>query len=110
TVAAANYELAPLPLIGRILYEYWTNVSDLWDPTWDSKVGEHPDGVEYLASFEAAGKSGDNFGELIRGYLHPPTTGDYTFWIASAKSSQANFFRPSKPKRRRSDENKQANR
>jgi len=25
----------------------------------------------------------DNYGSRIRGYVHPPTTGDYTFWIAS---------------------------
>jgi len=97
-VAAANYELAALPVTGHILYEYWTNVSGLWDPAWDSKVSEHPDHVEYLALFEAAGKSEDNFGERIRGYVHPPKTGDYTFWIAGDGFARFALSRDDQPR------------
>ena len=83
-VSAANYELAALPQTGSILREYWTNSPGKLKRriTWESGLSAQPDGVEYLAIFEARGKSGGNFGERIRAYLHPPKTGDYTFWIA----------------------------
>jgi hypothetical protein len=96
--AAPNAELAALPQTGSILYEYWTNVSGIFDPTWDVKLGDHPDGMEYLALFEAKGKSGDNFGERIRGYVHPPKTGDYTFWIAGDGFATFKLSRDDQPR------------
>ncbi len=42
-----------------------------------------PSGRDIRPSFEAPSNWGDYNLTRMRGYLHPPMTGDYTFWIAS---------------------------
>jgi hypothetical protein len=42
-----------------------------------------PTGWQLLASFETPSHWGDYYGSRVRGYLIPPETGDYTFWIAA---------------------------
>ena len=71
---------------GEIMREVWeniggTSVSDLTDnaaypdsPTWASLVTALEQPEEDL---------GADFGSRIHGYLHPATSGDYTFWIAA---------------------------
>ncbi len=39
------------------------------------------------SSFESETDLADNYGAVMRGYLIPPTTGNYTFWIASDDNS-----------------------
>ncbi len=46
------------------------------------------DVVDVITSFETPLKYGMRYGARIRGYLHPPVTGDYTFWIASHDQSE----------------------
>jgi hypothetical protein len=41
-----------------------------------------------LTSLEAPTDWADNYGTRIRGYLYPPTSGNYTFWIASDDNGQ----------------------
>lgn len=85
-VAANNYELAALPATGRILREYWTNVPGEFYVTYllsNSNYPDHPSGRDYLSKLETSSNSGTNYGARIRGYLLPPTTGDYTFWITA---------------------------
>ncbi len=43
---------------------------------------------EVRNSFEAPTGLGEYYLTRMRGYLHPPVTGEYTFWIASDNSSQ----------------------
>jgi signal transduction histidine kinase len=47
-----------------------------------------PAGSERLAAFESASKGQTNYLARVRGYVHPPTTGTYRFWIASDDSSE----------------------
>jgi signal transduction histidine kinase len=47
-----------------------------------------PSGWDIRASFEAPSNWGEYHLTRMRGYLHPPVTGDYTFWIASDNSSE----------------------
>jgi signal transduction histidine kinase len=47
-----------------------------------------PSGRELRGSFEAPTGCGDYYLARMRGYLHPPTTGEYSFWIASDNSSE----------------------
>jgi signal transduction histidine kinase len=47
-----------------------------------------PSGSDLRSSFEAPSNWGDNHLTRMRGYLHPPVTGEYTFWIASDNSSE----------------------
>lgn len=60
------------------------NVSDL---TGSAAFPNSPDQETFLTSFDGGGYS-ENYGSTIRGYLIPPTTGAYTFYIASDDSGQ----------------------
>jgi hypothetical protein len=88
-VAAPKYELLAQPLTGSILREYWTNlisdsnIMNIALLTQDPSFPDHPSGREYLNRFEAPSHWGHNYGARICGFLHPPTTGDYAFWIAN---------------------------
>ena len=42
-----------------------------------------PDSVENLASTETPSNLDDNYGAVLAGYVVPPATGDYTFYICS---------------------------
>jgi len=78
---------------GRILLEYWTGIggNSVSDLTGQPDYPDSPDGRDYPAIFELpAGELdlGDNYGTRMRGYLHPPVTGNYVFWIASDNAGQ----------------------
>jgi hypothetical protein len=45
--------------------------------------GDKPASTGSLSSFEAPTNADDHYSARVSGYLHPPTTGDYTFYIAS---------------------------
>jgi len=47
-----------------------------------------PSDSDIRTSFEAPPNIGDYYLTRMRGYLHPPVTGNYTFWIASDNSSE----------------------
>ena len=47
-----------------------------------------PAGSGILPTFEAPTNWSDFYVTRVRGYLHPPTSGNYTFWIASDDSSE----------------------
>ena len=46
-----------------------------------------PREVGVLAEFEAPQDFDNNYGQRVSGYLLPPVTGDYTFWISSDDQS-----------------------
>lgn len=48
----------------------------------------HPSGSELLSSFEAPSVNRRNYLARVRGYVHPPTSGVYRFWVASDDSSE----------------------
>ena len=68
--------------IVRTFYEgiSGNNVSDL---TGNVKFPNSPDSQQILTSFDGGLEHGDNYGSTLRAFLIPPTTGNYTFWIAS---------------------------
>lgn len=47
-----------------------------------------PSGSEIRNAFEGPTNWGEYYLARMRGYLHPPATGEYTFWIASDNSSE----------------------
>ena len=61
-----------------------TAVSDL---TTNPRFPLDPDDEQVLFDFSTS-EHGDNYGSTIRGYLIPPVTGDYTFWLASDDAGQ----------------------
>ncbi len=44
---------------------------------------DKPADTERLTRFEGPVNTIDNYGARIHGYIHPPQTGDYTFWVAA---------------------------
>jgi hypothetical protein len=88
TVAANGVELAALPRTGQILREVWTNIpGNSWTHLiTHTNYPDRPDDWGYLtnfASFEMPSDWADNYGVRLRGYIHPPETREYTFWIAA---------------------------
>lgn len=76
--------------MGAVLFEKWDNVNGtaVSDLTKDPRYPANPSSVEQLTSWEIPKDVGDNYGTRVRGYLHPPQTGKYTFWISSDDASE----------------------
>jgi hypothetical protein len=70
---------------GFILYEYWSGIdgSNVEDLTKHPSFSGKPAGWSFKELFEGPRDFADRFGSRMRGYVHPPATGNYTFWIAS---------------------------
>jgi len=78
------------PLTGNIQRQWWTaiigsNVSNLVGNV--SYTNNIPDGCMLESQFQASSNVGYNSGMRMWGYLVPPTTGTYTFYLASADRS-----------------------
>ncbi|MHC5185152.1 MAG: CotH kinase family protein, partial [Planctomycetota bacterium] len=75
---------------GSILREYWTGITGtaVSDLTNDSSYPNSPTSSNSLTTFQAPVDMGDDYGTRIRGYLHPPTTKNYTFWISGDDECQ----------------------
>ena len=71
---------------GTILREYWGGVSG--NQVSLIPVGREPDETSQLTSFEGPANVGTNYGSRISGYICPPLTGEYIFWIASNDHSE----------------------
>ena len=71
---------------GTIDYDYWLNIGGgtaVSDLTSNPNYPNNPTGHQSLTSFDAPYDWADNYGGRIRGYVLPPTTGYYIFWISS---------------------------
>ncbi|MBN2270484.1 MAG: chitobiase/beta-hexosaminidase C-terminal domain-containing protein, partial [Sedimentisphaerales bacterium] len=75
---------------GSILYEYWTGIggTSVSDLTSNANYPANPSGSDYISIFESPVNWADYYGVRISGYLHPPATAEYTFWISSDDNSQ----------------------
>jgi cellulose 1,4-beta-cellobiosidase len=84
---------------GRILREWWTGVPGdaVNDLTSNANYPDNPTGRGVLASTEGPTDWANNYGTRIRGYLHPITTGDYTFWIAGNANSELRLSTDAEP-------------
>ncbi|HEU4470414.1 MAG TPA: PA14 domain-containing protein [Flavisolibacter sp.] len=65
---------------GSILREQWNNVNG--NDVNDIPLTSAPSSSQQLTVFESQQDAGDRYGARIRGYICPPQTGAYTFWIA----------------------------
>ncbi|HEV57898.1 MAG TPA: hypothetical protein ENN87_10470, partial [Phycisphaerales bacterium] len=88
--AAKKYLVPSGPVTGQtvpgtILREVWTGIpgASVADLTGSPAYPDNPTFTDELTSFEAPTDWAEEYGTRVRGYLHPPTTGDYTFWVAS---------------------------
>ena len=71
---------------GNILREEWDNINA--NSVGDIPVQNTPTTTASIISFEGPLNSANTYGERIRGYIYPPISGNYTFWIASDDAGQ----------------------
>ena len=68
-----------------LLNEWWTDVpgnkSD--DLINHSDYPDVPSGSRIISEFQGVLNWNDNYGSRVRGFIVPPTDGDYTFWLAA---------------------------
>ncbi len=82
----AVYKVATCSATGTILREYWANVTGTTLAA--IPVNNSPAGSSQLTKFEGPLMFGDNYGSRIRGYICPPVSGNYVFYIASDNNSE----------------------
>jgi hypothetical protein len=81
--AAGGTKLEPLTSKGRILREYWRGVHSPETDITLPNFPDHPTARDYLTNLVEMPRGSGNYGTRIRGYLYPPKTGEYHFWVAS---------------------------
>ncbi|RYD67578.1 MAG: hypothetical protein EOP83_02545 [Verrucomicrobiaceae bacterium] len=62
----------------------------------NARFPDRPHGEELLADFDGQ-SHGDSFGSTLRGYVIPPATGSYRFWVAGDESAQLRLSSNSSP-------------
>ena len=75
---------------GSILREYWTGINGSTISSLTSNVNypNNPTGSVQLTSLEGPTNWTNNYGTRIRGYVHPATSGSYTFWVAGNDNTE----------------------
>ena len=84
---------------GSISRDVWLNVSGV--EINEIPVNTAPDQSSTLEHFEAPANVLDNYAQRIRGYICPPQTGLYTFWISSNDNGQLWLSTNSSPDNKR---------
>ena len=84
-------------LHGQVMREYWLGIpGSLSDLTSHPSYPDEPTGSDFVNNLEATSwtdptvtfRIADEYGQRLRGYITAPSTGTYTFWIASDNRSQ----------------------
>jgi hypothetical protein len=74
---------------GKILAEYWLNIgagTAVTDLTTNALYPNSPTGSLWLDNwyfYPGSSDWNDNYGDRERGYIYPPQTGDYTFYVVA---------------------------
>jgi hypothetical protein len=71
---------------GSILREVWTGIEGAG--TSSIPLSQLPDKVMKLVEFRIPSDDGDAYGDRLSGYLYPPETGAYTFWISGDNTAE----------------------
>lgn len=90
-VAPISLEVRPTVASTQgVMMDTWTGISGNSTSTMTGLASypDSPDASELRTTFEAPSNRGVSFGTRMHALLVPPTTGDYTFWIASDDDSQ----------------------
>jgi DNA-directed RNA polymerase specialized sigma24 family protein len=68
---------------GSITFARWTNLRGLNLRNVDNneRIKGEPNDTFVAKTFQSRSDIGDNYYSRARGYLHPPITGDYVFWV-----------------------------
>jgi chitodextrinase len=75
---------------GAINFQKWNNINGtkVSNLTSNANYPNNPSTSGTLTSSEIPTDGGDNYGMRVYGYICPPATGSYTFWIASDDNSE----------------------
>ncbi|MBL7744538.1 MAG: PQQ-dependent sugar dehydrogenase [Chitinophagaceae bacterium] len=78
------------PGLGSINYQRWNNITGgaVSNLTSNPNYPNNPSSSGTLTTFEIPLNSGNNYGMKVYGYICPPSTGNYVFWIASDNSAE----------------------
>ena len=81
---------AASPPAQGVLREWWTGVGgvNVGNLTGSAAYKGAPTGTALESSFEAPSNWADNYGTRMRGYLYPPVSGTYRFWIAGDDNAE----------------------
>jgi len=74
-----------------VMREWWLNIgggTTIPDLTGNARYPYSPDDREVVDIFEGPVDWADNYGSRLYGWLMPPESGDYTFWIATDDPGQ----------------------
>ena len=85
--ASATVTLGAEAGANSVLQEIWAGLSG-WDGVADIPLTTPPTTSRVLTTLDMPRNWSDQYGTRIRGYIVPPTTGNYTFWIASDDQSE----------------------
>ena len=75
---------------GTILDAFYNNITgnNVSSLTSSANFPTNPNSEVVLTSADEETDQGTNYGSVMRGFVIPPTTGSYTFWIASDDSGE----------------------
>jgi hypothetical protein len=79
----------PSNVTGGAFSELWTVMrgTTVADLTGDPRYPDNPTVQSMIGALEDEGP-GKNTGTRVRGWIHPPATGDYTFWISGEHAAE----------------------
>ncbi|GAB3527954.1 hypothetical protein GCM10027443_05090 [Pontibacter brevis] len=86
STATVDPSAANCSATGSILREQWDGVSG--GSVSDIPLNTAPSSTSQLNLFEAPSGVGNYYGARVRGYICPPQTGDYTFYIAGDDNAE----------------------
>jgi len=83
-------EAQTCPGTGSINFQRWNNINGtaVSNLTSNANYPNNPSSTGTRTLFEMPLNLGNNFGVRMNAYICPPTTGSYTFWIASDASAE----------------------
>lgn len=87
-----------------ILREVWLGIGGnaVADLTNNPNYPNKPSQTNFVTDFfEAPSEFADNYGQRMHGYIIPPVTGDYTFWLATDDGGDLYLSTDETPERRR---------
>lgn len=93
-----------LGVAGYILHEWWNGIdgNTVEDLQKAPAFAQKPSGSAMRDLFEGPRDMGDRYGARYRGFVHPPVSGAYTFWIASDDGGELFLSTDDSPLKKRS--------
>jgi len=89
-VSAKSFAQSSCSGIAAINFQKWNNISGTAVSNLTNNVNypNNPSSIGTSTIFEMPGNAGNNFGIRMNGFICPPSTGSYVFWIASDEAAE----------------------